>query len=97
MCTSSAHLRQVDGQQVNQEIDLDSYEYPVRTYSDLAFRVYGSAARYLVLFFQAIQMLLNVSVLLISNGESLSQVSRFRLCYAVCVLVWAIAGFLFGK
>jgi hypothetical protein len=78
-------------------IDLDSYEYPVRTYSDLAFRIYGSAARYLVLAFQAVQMLLNVAVILISNGESLSQVSRFRLCYAVCVVVWAIAGFLIGK
>ncbi|KAF9694088.1 hypothetical protein EKO04_007726 [Ascochyta lentis] len=76
---------------------LDSYEYPVLSYSDLAFRIYGSGARYVVLCFQAVQMLLNVAVILISNGESLSQASRFRLCYAVCVVVWAIAGFLFGQ
>lgn len=77
--------------------DLDSYEYPVRTYSDLAFRIYGSGARYLVLCFQALQLLLSVAVILVSNGEALSQASRFRLCYAVCVVVWAIAGFLLGQ
>jgi hypothetical protein len=78
-------------------LDLDSYEYPVRTYADLAFRIFGKWAGYIVQFFQAIQLLLNVSVILISNGESLSQASKFRLCYAVCVVVWAIAGFLFGQ
>lgn len=77
--------------------DLDSYEYPVRTFADLAFRIYGRWARYLVLIFQAIQLLLNVAIILVSNGEALSQVSKFKLCYAVCVVVWAIAGFLFGQ
>jgi hypothetical protein len=50
-----------------------------------------------VLVFQALQLLLSVSVILVSNGEALSQASKFRLCYAVCVVVWAIAGFLFGQ
>lgn len=40
---------------------------------------------------------MNVSIILISNGEALSQASKFRLCYAVCVLVWALCGFLFGQ
>jgi hypothetical protein len=97
MRTFADCLRPFKGLKAHERIDLDSHEYPVRTYADLVFRVYGSAARYLVLLFQAIQMLLNVAIILISNGESLSQVSQFRLCYAVCVVVWAIAGFLFGK
>lgn len=50
-----------------------------------------------MLFFQAVQLLLNVAIILVSNGESLSQASKFRLCYAVCVVVWAIAGFLLGQ
>lgn len=50
-----------------------------------------------MLIFQAIQLLLNVAIILVSNGEALSQVSKFKLCYAVCVVVWAIAGFLFGQ
>lgn len=40
---------------------------------------------------------MSVSIILISTGEALSQVSRFKLCYAVCVLVWAIAGFILGQ
>lgn len=50
-----------------------------------------------MLVFQAVQLLLSVAVILVSNGEALSQASRFRLCYAVCVVVWAIPGFLFGQ
>lgn len=69
----------------------------MRTYADLAFRLHGTGARCLVLSFQAVQLLLNVAVILVSNGEALSQVSRCRLCYAVCVVTWAIAGFLFGQ
>ncbi len=82
---------------INGLLVLDSYEYPVRTYADLAFRIFGSGARYFVLAFQAIQLLMNVSVILISNGEALSQVTKFKLCYAVCVVVWAIVGFVFGQ
>lgn len=87
----------VPGTRTEQSLGLDSYEFPVRTYNDLAFRIFGSAARYVVLFFQALQLLMNVSIILISNGEALSQASKFRLCYAICVLVWAIAGFIFGQ
>ncbi|KIW01199.1 hypothetical protein, variant [Verruconis gallopava] len=76
---------------------LDSYQFPVRTYADLAFRIFGSSARYVVLAFQALQLLMNVSIILISNGEALSQASKFKLCYAICVFVWAIAGFVFGQ
>lgn len=76
---------------------LDSYQFPVRTYADLGFRIFGGYARYIILAFQALQLLMSVAIILISNGEALSQASRFRLCYAICVLVWAIAGFLFGQ
>ena len=76
---------------------LDSYQFPVRTYADLGFRIFGGYARYIILFFQALQLLMSVAIIMISNGEALSQASKFRLCYAVCVLVWAIAGFLIGQ
>jgi hypothetical protein len=69
----------------------------MRTYADLGFRIFGPAARYVILFLQALQLLMSVSIILISNGEALSQASKFRLCYAVCVLVWAIAGFVIGQ
>ena len=46
---------------------------------------------------QAIQLLCSVAVIIISNGEALSEVSKFKLCYAICCLVWALAGFLLGQ
>lgn len=76
---------------------MDSYEFPLRSYGDMGFRLYGSWCRYLFNILQAIQLILNVGVICISNGEALSQAVRFRLCFAVCVLVFAIAGFIFGQ
>lgn len=46
---------------------------------------------------EAVQLLCNVAVIIISNGEALSEASKFKLCYAVCCLVWALAGFFLGQ
>lgn len=78
-------------------LGLDSYQYPMKTYGDLAFRIYGPWARHGVNILQSIQLLCNVGVIVIQNGQSLSQVSKFRLCYAICCLVFALAGFLLGQ
>ncbi len=76
---------------------LDSYQYPVKSYGDLAFRLYGTWARYLFNILQTIQLICSVAVIIISNGEALSEASKFKLCYAVCCLVWALAGFIVGQ
>ena len=76
---------------------LDSDQYPLKTYGDIAFRVYGTWARHSLNFLQTVQLLCNVGVIVIQNGQSLSQVSNFKLCYAICCLVWAIAGMLVGQ
>ncbi|PNS18845.1 hypothetical protein CAC42_5384 [Sphaceloma murrayae] len=78
-------------------LGLDSYQYPVKTYGDLAFRIYGPWARHGVNILQSVQLLCNVGVIVIQNGQSLSQVAKFRLCYAICCLVFALAGFLLGQ
>ena len=78
-------------------LGLDSYQYPLKTYGDLAFRLYGRIARHSFNFLQSVQLLCNVGVIIISNGQALSQVSKFRLCYAVCCLLWALFGFAVGQ
>ncbi|KAF2226910.1 transmembrane amino acid transporter protein-domain-containing protein [Elsinoe ampelina] len=78
-------------------LGLDSYQYPIKTYGDLAFRIYGPWARHGVNILQSVQLLCNVGVIVIQNGQSLSQVARFRLCYAICCLVFALAGFFLGQ
>jgi len=76
---------------------LDSYHFPIRSYGDLGFRLYGSWARILFNVLQSIQLILNVGSIIISNGQALSQAVQFKLCYVICTLVWAIAGFAFGQ
>lgn len=76
---------------------LDSYEFPVKSFGDLGFRLYGRWVRYLFNVLQGVQLILNVGTLIVSNGEALSQAAKFKLCFAVCCLVWALVGFLFGQ
>jgi len=78
-------------------LGLDSYQFPMKNYGDIAFRLYGTVPRYLVNILQTIQLLVSVGVIVISNGQALSQVSKFKLCYAVCCLIWAVCGFFLGQ
>lgn len=56
-------------------IGLDSTRYPLRNYGDLAFRVYGSWARYLFNVLQMFQFFLMVALITESNGQSLGQMA----------------------
>jgi hypothetical protein len=78
-------------------LGLDSHEYPLKNYGDLAFRIYGSAARYFVNVLQALLLLLILGQVIIQNGQGISQVSKFRLCYAVCCVVFVAVGFFIGQ
>ena len=74
-------------------LGLDSYEFPCRNYGDLAFRTWGTTARYVTNIMQALGLLLLLGQVTIQYGQNISQVSQFRLCYIVCPLLFVIAGF----
>ena len=78
-------------------LGLDSYEFPMKNYGDIAFRTWGTWFRHLANILQSIQLLCSVGLIVISNGQALSQVTRFHLCYAVCCLIFAILGFGLGQ
>lgn len=78
-------------------LGLDSYEFPLRNYGDLALRLYGQPVRYGFNVLQSIQLLCAVGLIVISSGQALSLIAKFRLCYAVCCLIWAICGFFLGQ
>ena len=74
-------------------LGVDSYQFPARNYGDLAFRTWGTIARHVVNFLQALALLLLLGQVTIQFGENISQMSKFRLCYVVCPLLFVIAGF----
>jgi len=76
---------------------LDSDRYPVRTYGDLAERVGGTLLRHACSILQSIQLVVNVGIICLSSGQSLYQVSKGKLCFSVCVVVWALAGMIVGQ
>ncbi|KNZ72606.1 N amino acid transport system protein [Termitomyces sp. J132] len=78
-------------------IRLDSQKYPVRTYADIAERLLGNGARHVCTVLQTIQLIVNVGTICLANGQALSQISKSRLCFSVCIVVWALAGMIVGQ
>jgi len=76
---------------------LDSDRYPLKTYGDVAFRIYGTWARITVNLLQSIQLLCNVGVIVIQNGQSLSQITTGNLCFVVCCIIFTVAGAFLGQ
>lgn len=78
-------------------LKLDSDRYPMRTFGDLGFRIFGKQTRHGMNILQSIQLLFNVGVIIIVNGQSLSQMSKFKLCFSICVLIWPLCGLIMGQ
>lgn len=76
---------------------LDSDKYPAKSYADLFFRVFGTWARHGINVAQCIQLLFTVSILILSNGQSISQIAKGNLCFIVCLIVFMAAGMILGQ
>ena len=74
-------------------LGIDSYEFPARNYGDLGFRTWGTIARHVTNIMQALGLLLILGQVTIQFGENISQVSKFKLCYAVCPVIFVCIGF----
>ncbi|KAL8974249.1 MAG: hypothetical protein Q9197_001502 [Variospora fuerteventurae] len=78
-------------------LQLDSDRYPLRSFGDIAYRVAGKVARHTMNVFQSVQLLFNVGIIIIQNGQGLSQISKGSVCFVVLCFVWAIAGAIIGQ
>lgn len=78
-------------------LHLDSDRYPLLNFGDLFYRVYGRYARHFINVTQFLQMILMVSALILSNGQSISQVSKTKLCFVACLIVFMAAGMILGQ
>ncbi|KZT01290.1 uncharacterized protein LAESUDRAFT_731380 [Laetiporus sulphureus 93-53] len=78
-------------------LKLDSDVFPIKTYSDISERIFGRVSRHVVSILQSIQLIINVGTLCLSNGQSLSQITKAHLCFAVCIVIWAGVGMVIGQ
>ena len=78
-------------------IQMDSDRYPMKDFGDLGFRIFGPWARHLFNVLQSFQFFLNVGLIIITSGQSISQMSTGNLCFIVCVFVSAVAGCIIGQ
>lgn len=76
---------------------LDSDKHPLRSFGDLAYRIYGGWFRHVCNVLQSLQLILNVGLIILSNGQGLSQMAKFKLCFSVCNVVWMLGGMMLGQ
>ncbi|PRT55647.1 N amino acid transport system protein [Wickerhamiella sorbophila] len=81
---------------------LDSNNYPIRTFSDLAARCIGYWFRYPFAILQFIQMIMNVGLILLGTATAVAEVivqyhGHNTFCFVVNILVWALFGMLLGQ
>lgn len=83
---------------------MDSDRYPLKTYGDIAFHIYGQTVRNGVNILQTVQLLFNVGMIIVTNGQSLSQMAAKGpnlningACFIVLCFVWAISRLLLGQ
>ena len=69
-------------------LGLDSSRYPVLSFGDPFFRLYGPWARYFINVTQSIQMFLSVAVVLLGQTGIIAQLGgSVNLCYIVCGII----------
>ncbi|KAJ3496480.1 hypothetical protein NLG97_g2627 [Lecanicillium saksenae] len=74
-------------------LGMDSYQFPVKNYGDLGYRTMGPFGRHIANVSQALSLVMLVGQITLQFGLNISQVSKFRLCYAVCPVIFACVGF----
>ena len=77
-------------------IVLDSSRYPILSFGDPFFRLFGPKTRHFVNVLQAFQMFCTVAVVLISNSQKLSQLAHGNVCYIVIVIIIMLMAMLSG-
>ncbi|KAJ7925099.1 hypothetical protein B0H13DRAFT_2574471 [Mycena leptocephala] len=79
---------------------LDSVRFPIQTYGDLGYVIFGPVMRHFASLLQTVQLIINVGIICLSNGQSLSQLvvgGGHTICFTVCILIWAILAWFLVK
>lgn len=76
---------------------LDSSRFPVMSFGDPFFRLYGPRMRHFINFMQSLQMFLSVAVVLLGNTGIIAQLAgSANLCFVVCGIISLVVGMASG-
>ncbi|PTB38721.1 uncharacterized protein TrAFT101_006743 [Trichoderma asperellum] len=78
-------------------LGLDSSRFPMVSFGDTYFRVYGPFARHFINVAQAIQQFMTVAVLILGSGTTIAQLSSGKICYIACLIIFMVVGMVFGS
>ncbi|KAL7923804.1 transmembrane amino acid transporter domain-containing protein [Trichoderma austrokoningii] len=78
-------------------LGLDSSRFPMVSFGDTYFRVYGSFARHFINVAQAIQQFMTVAVLILGSGTTIAQLASEKICYIACLVIFMVVGMIFGS
>ncbi|OAA57266.1 Transmembrane amino acid transporter family protein [Cordyceps fumosorosea ARSEF 2679] len=76
---------------------LDSSRYPMLSYGDIFFRVFGPKTRHFINVMQSLQQFCTVMVLIFSKGRVISLLAGPQLCFIVCMIIIMAIGMVFGS
>lgn len=76
---------------------MDSSRYPMLSYGDLFFRVFGPKTRHFINIIQSVQQFCTVMVLILSKGRIISQLAGPGLCFIVCMIIIMLIGMVLGS
>ncbi len=85
-------------------LGLDSDKYPLLTFGDIFYRLFGALPRHFINFMLSFQMMLFVATLILQSGQGISQISQGHdaihgdgLCFVACMLIYMVAGLLVSQ
>lgn len=78
-------------------LGLDSSRYPILTFGDVFFRLFGSKTRHFINVLQSIQMFLSVAVVQLGQTYIIAQLAAAPdLCFVVCGIISLVVGMASG-
>jgi amino acid permease len=78
-------------------LGLDSSRFPMQSFGDTYYRVYGAKSRHFINVTQAIQQFMTVSVLILGSATTIAQLSNESICFVVCMIIVMVIGMALGS
>jgi len=76
---------------------LDSSRYPMMSFGDTFFRVFGKRTRHFINVLQSIQQFCTVAVLILGNSTVIAQIASEKICFIAVMIIVMVVGMLVGS